>query len=336
MLMSEIITIINLFAEIAYLVIKMKTLLTSIEFCVLIKKLFVMYLQNRNLLNGKKNHEKLPNYITIRADSECRNEPIENIDHNLKTKNLYQQKPVCSGDFVINKLENKDYLNKQEYYKAPFGKDYNKWFVDQINKIEKSMFKIFNSKPSNNIKTIENKDKCWLCEEDFGGQAQIQHYCKLPGKYLGNSHNQCIHKAEARNKNHFVHVLFHNLEGYDSHIFVNDLINNSENKKIIVIPHTNEKFMSITYGCNNFLDSLKFLGEKLDNCTNSLKDGNFIFLKEQFRENYHLFTKKIAYPYDYFETLEGYEKNINLLTEKDYYSKLNKEMPSSEEIQRTT
>ena len=57
------------------------------------------------------------------ADFECRNEPFENIDHDLKTNNLYQQKPVCNGSFVINRIENKNYPIKQDYYKAPFGKD---------------------------------------------------------------------------------------------------------------------------------------------------------------------------------------------------------------------
>ena len=92
--------------------------------------------------------------------------------------------------------------------------------------------------------------------------------------------------------------------------------------------------MSITYGCVKLLDSLKFLIESLDGCASSLKDEDYVFLKEQVQENYHLFTKKLPYPYDYFEILEDYEKDINLLTEKDYYSKLNK-MPSSIEIQKT-
>ena len=93
--------------------------------------------------------------------------------------------------------------------------------------------------------------------------------------------------------------------------------------------------MSITYGCAKLLDSLKFLLESLDGCASSFKDEDYVILKEQFQENYHLFTKKLAYPYDYFETIEDYEKDINFSTEKDYYSKLNNKMPSSIEIQKT-
>ena len=77
---------------------------------------------------------------------------------------------------------------------------------------------------------------------------------------------------------------FHNLERYDSHIFVNDLVDNSEKKKFSVIPHTNEKFMSITYGCVKLLDSLKFLVESLDGCASSFKDEDYVFLKEKFKK----------------------------------------------------
>ena len=104
------------------------------------------------------------------------------------------------------------------------------------------MSRFFKTKTEPIVENLELKEKCWLCEKKFQNQAQIQHCCQLPGKYLGNAYNQCIHKAEKGDKNHFVHVLFHHLEGYDSHFFVNDLINNSGNKKIKVIPHTNEKF----------------------------------------------------------------------------------------------
>ena len=138
-------------------------------------------------IEWEKYPEKLPIYITIIADFECRNEPSENIDHNLTTKNLYQQKPICNGSFVINRFENKDYPIKQEYYKAPSGED-NKYFVDQIDKIETKMSKFFKTKASIKIEKMEIKDKCSLCQKDFGSEVQVQHYCKLSGNYLGNGH----------------------------------------------------------------------------------------------------------------------------------------------------
>ena len=203
-----------------------------------------------------------------------------------------------------------------------------------MNKLNHKATKFF-EKEHDEIISEKICDKCWLCEKEFDNQAQIMHFCKLSGKYLGNAHNQCIHIAEKNNRNHIVPIFFHNLEGYDSHIFINKLINSKKDEKIHIIPHTNEKFMSFNYGKLKFLDSLKFLQHSLDECAQSLKDKDFIFLKKEFGDNYHLFTKKIAYSYDYFETLEDYEKDINLLKDDDYYSRLNCSIPDKIEIDRT-
>ena len=78
------------------------------------------------------------------------------------------------------------------------------------------MSKFFKSKASINAEKMDNKDKRWLSEEDCRRQAQIQHYCKLTADYLGNAHT-IYSQSGSKTKNQFVHVLFHNLRGYDSH-----------------------------------------------------------------------------------------------------------------------
>ena len=270
-------------------------------------------------LSWNKYHEKMPIYITVIADFECRNQPINNNDNNTeKTQRLYKQIPVCNSYQIINRFENKTDIISEGIYHAPFGNKNNDWFVHEMNKLNHKATKFFEKEHDREIISEKICDKCWLCEKEFDNQAQIMHFCKLSGKYLGNAHNQCIHIAEKNNRNHIVPIFFHNLEGYDSHIFINKLINSKKDEKIHIIPHTNEKFMSFNYGKLKFLDSLKFLQHSLDECAQSLKDKDFIFLKKEFGDNYHLFTKKIAYSYDYFETLEDYEKDINLLKDDDY------------------
>ena len=103
---------------------------------------------------------------------------------------------------------------------------------------------------------------------DFNNRVQSQHYCRLTGKLLGNAHESCVQRAESKTNSKFIHTPSHNLEGYDSHIFINDLINNSE-KKISVITQTNKNFGSITYSCVKFLDSLKLLMWSLDELSKS-------------------------------------------------------------------
>ena len=45
---------------------------------------------------------------------------------------------------------------------------------------------------------MEIKDKCSLCQKDFGSEVQVQHYCKLSGNYLGNGLYRYINKAESK------------------------------------------------------------------------------------------------------------------------------------------
>ena len=46
--------------------------------------------------------------------------------------------------------------------------------------------------------------------------------------------------------------------------------------------------------------------------------------------------KKLAYPYEYFNSNEGYQKPIDNLKKEDFLSKLKNKCPINEEVVRTT
>ena len=60
------------------------------------------------------------------------------------------------------------------------------------------MSKFFKTKASIKIEKMEIKDICSLCQEDFGSEVQVQHYCKLSGNYSGNGLYRCINKVESK------------------------------------------------------------------------------------------------------------------------------------------
>ena len=58
-------------------------------------------------------------------------------------------------------------------------------------------------------------------------------------------------------------------------------------------------------------------------------------LKKEFPDKWKNLTKKIAYPYEYFNSIEDYNKPVNNLENKDFFSKLENKCPVDKEIDRT-
>ena len=46
-------------------------------------------------------------------------------------------------------------------------------------------------------------------------------------------------------------------------------------------------------------------------------------------------TKKLAYPYEFFNSIKDYEKPVNNINKEDFFSKLKNGYPDDEEIKRT-
>ena len=200
-----------------------------------------------------------------------------------------------------------------------------------------------NLKPKITIKSDKlflKADICWLCDNKFINIIdKVTHFCKLTGRYLGAAHQSCIDYVNKVNQHKFIPVLNHNFSKYDNHMFFNDLINSKPDKiNLSIIPRTNEEYMSVNYGCIKFLDSMRFQQDSLEKMTESLKDDDYIHLKKHFPNHWMLFKKKLAYPYEFYETLKDYEKPIEELInagKEAYFSKTKNKIPDQEEIDRT-
>ena len=96
-------------------------------------------------------------------------------------------------------------------------------------------------------------------------------------------------------------VIFHNLEGYDSHLIFIEL--SKFNVKISVIPNGLEKCMAFTINRNIvFIDSMQFMKSSLDSLVKNLMDQDFKYLSEEYSgELLELVKEKGVYPYEYME-----------------------------------
>ena len=134
----------------------------------------------------------------------------------------------------------------------------------------------------------------------------------------------------------FVPVLFHNLEGYDSHLFVKSL-----GGKVNCIPKTDEKYISFSKKIKydpeakpleiRFLDSIKFTLKSLDDLVKGLGSGQFKNL-ERGLGTHELLKKKGVFPYEFMTGFDKLAAN-ELPPKKAFYSMLNDEHISDEQYE---
>ena len=70
---------------------------------------------------------------------------------------------------------------------------------------------------------FDKETKCWICKEKFTNDFKNDKYrdhCHFTGRYRGAAHNLCNLKHKKPN---FTPVVFHNLSGYDSHLFIKNI-----------------------------------------------------------------------------------------------------------------
>ena len=66
-----------------------------------------------------------------------------------------------------------------------------------------------------------------------------------------------------------------------------------------------------------------------------LGENDLKLLKTEFPDKWRYLTKKLAYPYEYFNSIEDYNKPVDILENKDFFSKLKNKCPDDKEIDRT-
>ena len=201
-------------------------------------------------------------------------------------------------------------------------------------------------------KDFKSAKVCHICEQEFGvyektGEIfKVRDHCHFTGKYCGVAHNQCNLNCR---KPLILPVVFHNLQGYDSHLFIKQLAKVSGD--LSCIPSTEEKYIPFSKKIKvgeyfsrkkgvtlpikfeiRFIDSFKFLQTSLANLVSNLQPTDFKNLNRVVKENTSLVTRKGCYPYDYVSSIDILQETK--LPSKDlFYSKFYDEHISDEVYQ---
>ena len=174
----------------------------------------------------------------------------------------------------------------------------------------------------------------------------MRDHCHLSGKFRGAAHEVCNLKYKIPK---FFPVAFHNLSGYNSHLFIKTLgnskgdisciPNNEENyisftKQVIVDKFVNEEGKDVNVVRElRFIDSLRFMAASLDKLSSNLKIDQVVNLKKYYNGNQLiLLLRKSVYPYDYVDCLKKWDET-SLPPKEAFCSQLTGEDITDEENQ---
>ena len=184
-------------------------------------------------------------------------------------------------------------------------------------------------------KQFNQASNCWICGKFLNIKDRVRDHCHFTGRYRGAAHNICNLKYSKPNN---ISVFFHNLSGYDSHLFIKKL--NTTMGTIDCIPNNQENYISFSKTIKTgeyknkkgetkdkyfkivFKDSLKFMASKLATLVKNLPEDAFKNLEKYFTtEQVKLLKQKGFFPYEYLDSIEKL-KDTEPPPQKAFYSKL--------------
>ena len=307
-----------------------ETLETHKEYCYENESVKILMPPPGTYLRFNKFHhsEKAP--FVIYADFESLIKPMVNYDpdpNKSYTKKIQKHEPISFSYYIYSSIDGvfKPVLRKYTKTK-PEDADAIDVFIKWL---EGDVKDIANIKPKKMIFTEEDRKQfnkasnCWICGE-YLGNDRVRDHCHYTGRYRGPAHNSCNLKYR---KPKSISVFFHNLSGYDSHLFIKKIgcsINEKENIKCI--PNNEEKYITFTKTIVTgqytnkkgevkdksfdivFKDSLKFMSSSLGALVNNLPKDAFKNLLKYFTpEQAEILKQKGFYPYEYMDS----EKKFN-------------------------
>ena len=282
--------------------------------------------------------------FVIYADFESFIKPMDSCDpdpNKSYTKKYQKHKPSGFSYYIKSLYEDVKKSEKRTYIKTkkeePDAEDvFVKWLEEDVKEIA-------NIKPKEMIiteeeeKQFDNASDCWICGEELKNDNKVRDHCHYTGRYRGAAHNKCnLNYSKPKD----VPVFFHNLSGYDSHLFIRSLASPNPKEYIECIPNNEEKYITFTKNkivgkyTNKkgevkektfkivFKDSLKFMRSSIGALVNNLPKNGFKNISKYYTpEQVELIKQKGFYPYEYMDTEEKFN-DTKPPPQEAFYSKL--------------
>ena len=148
-------------------------------------------------------------------------------------------------------------------------------FVECIDEEVKWLHETFPRQPMTKLTYVQKREhdaaeKCHICLKEFNDprNRRVRDHCHYTGLYQEAAHNNCNLKYLIPD---YIPIVFHNLSGYDAHLFIKELGRTFNKNDIGVIAENKEKYISFKVKINVKLAGVKY------------KDGTQVHKNNQLR-----------------------------------------------------
>ena len=115
------------------------------------------------------------------------------------------------------------------------GKDCLEKFCDHVRQEAHRLYHMIPEKPMDPLtkkqwKRYERSTICHICFKPFNSkEPKVRDHCHCTGRYIGPAHLLCNLRYRIPS---YIPVVFHNLSGYDAHLFIKELGKNSRDMEV--------------------------------------------------------------------------------------------------------
>ena len=291
-------------------------------------------------------HKKMRVPFVVYADFECFTEKIDTCqpEEGKSFTNQYQKHSPSGFSYLIKCFDDDILAPHLRHYTAESpDEDIPQLFIESLESDIKEIYNKFKI-PKKMVMTPKDRmtykkaTHCHICEEeiDKDKDKKVRDHCHLTGKFRGAAHNKCNLKFKIPK---FYPVIFHNLSGYDSHLYIKNL--GKSEGKIDCIPCNEEKYISFTKEIIvdkfineekkevevkrkiRFIDSFKFMATSLDSLVKNLPKESFKNITEFYEgDELKLLLRKGVFPYDWFDSFNRLS-STSLPPKESFHSILN-------------
>ena len=193
-------------------------------------------------------HKQLPIPFVVYADFECFTKPMNTCSPNPEKSYTYNyQKHEPSGFcFYIKGIDPNITFKPSLFTKTNGDYKVSALFVYKLKKVINRTYNDFYCRPiplkltpAEQI-SFDKAETCHICKKELLTD-KVRDHCHFTGQYRGAAHNSC--NLQCR-KPMILPIIFHNLQGYDAHLFIKQLA--CLPGDLTCIPSTEEKYISFS------------------------------------------------------------------------------------------